>query len=70
MRWQFAGPTKPFKSLEIFDVTVIGQLAQGSGLPINRRGISHIALSEDARVTLREVLRPLDFSIAFIDFLA
>ena len=39
-------------------------------MSVNTQGFGDVALSEDARVTLSEVLRPLNFSIAFVNLLA
>jgi hypothetical protein len=51
--------------LEILDVTVVTVLVPESGLAINRGAVADIALTEDSRIGLCQVLWALDVRVSF-----
>ena len=55
---------KLLQALKVFNVAMIALLVAKRGLAIDGRTIRHIALTEDARVGLQEMLRTLDGGVS------
>jgi hypothetical protein len=47
---------KLFETLEIFDMALVTLLVSEGGLAVNRRAVRHVTLTEDSRVSLRQML--------------